>query len=161
MYLVCKKGNESQVEEWLLKRFEGVILRLERHQKEDLKLPNHLLGYKRTVIQVFFRNLNDFFVVRREVLPIVHRNQEKMDAVDAYAEIVGNSSTSAMDVDFAGADLFADEDAIENAGRVTTSARLGGTNHQQATELLIDIREYDVNYCLRVAIDKGMSRTLA
>lgn len=33
-----QKGYESQVEEYLLKRYEGTILRLERKRKEDLKL---------------------------------------------------------------------------------------------------------------------------
>lgn len=38
LFFCIQKGYESQVEEYLLKRFEGTILRLERQRKEDLKL---------------------------------------------------------------------------------------------------------------------------
>lgn len=37
-YIACRKGQEGQVEEWLLRKYEGLITRLERCQKEDLKL---------------------------------------------------------------------------------------------------------------------------
>lgn len=33
-----QKGMESQVEEWLLKKYEDQIVKLERERKEDLKL---------------------------------------------------------------------------------------------------------------------------
>ena len=33
-----QKGTESAVEEWLLKRFEDNIIRIERKRKEDLKM---------------------------------------------------------------------------------------------------------------------------
>jgi DNA polymerase epsilon subunit 1 len=160
-FLACRKGSESQVEEWLMKKFEGVLLRIERKRKEDLKMvrqragpactecvaqPNHLLGYRRTCIQLFFANMNDFFAVRREVVPIVEKNKASMDAVDAYAEVVGDGfDATGMDVD------FGDE---ESTAFVPQAARMGGKS-QLASDFLIDIREYDVNYCLRVAIDKG------
>ena len=33
-----QSGQEGQVEEWLLKKYEDVIVRLERQRKDDLKL---------------------------------------------------------------------------------------------------------------------------
>ena len=35
---LLQKGMESQVEEWLLKKYEDQIVKLERERKEDLKL---------------------------------------------------------------------------------------------------------------------------
>lgn len=112
--------------------------------------PNHLLGYRRTCLQLFFSNTNDLFAVRREVLPIVAKNKANMDAVDAYAEVVGGETAdgNGMDVD------FGDD---ESTAFVPQAARMGGKS-QLASDFLIDIREYDVSYCLRVAIDKGASQ---
>jgi DNA polymerase elongation subunit (family B) len=158
---VEQKGMEAQVEEWLQRKFENSISRMERRRKEDLKLvghhevveskacslcffqPNHLLGYRRTFIQLYFRNVSDLLAVRRELLPIATKNRDKMDAVDTYAEVIGDSRN--MDVDFEGADDFMDSaNKAASAGRVTNPS-----------DCIIDIREYDVPYYLRVAIDKG------
>lgn len=102
------------------------------------------MGYRRTIIQLFFRNMNDFFQVRREILPIVTKNIAKLDVIDAYAEVVGNETQ--MDLDFG--------DGDSGATYAPKAARASGHN-QNATEFIIDIREYDVPYYLRVAIDKS------
>ena len=109
--------------------------------------PNHLLGYRRSVLQLIFRNMNDFFAVRRELLPIVSKNQANMDAVDAYAEVVGTETQ--MDLDFGDGETPSTSNIY-----VQQAARAGGSG-QSVTESIIDIREYDVPYYLRVAIDKG------
>lgn len=70
-----------------------------------------------------------------------------MDAVDTYAEVINGNPDIAMS--------FADGED-EEAGFVAKSSRVaGGAN---PSEFIIDIREYDVPYYLRVAIDKGESR---
>lgn len=102
------------------------------------------MGYRRTIIQLFFRNMNDFFQVRREVLPIVTKNIAQMDVVDAYAEVVGNETQ--MDLDFGDGD----------SGASYKPKARGGPSNINATDCIIDIREYDVPYYLRVAIDKGI-----
>lgn len=115
--------------------------------------PNHLLGYRRTVIQLVFRNTTDLFTVRREVLPIVQRNQAKMDAVDAYAEVV-SKDPAGMGMDY----LDDAGDAATAAGLpeyINQASNVASTSSSAATEHLIDIREYDVPYALRVCIDKG------
>jgi DNA polymerase epsilon subunit 1 len=37
-FVGCRAGTETQVEEWLLKRYEGLVIRAERRKKWDLSL---------------------------------------------------------------------------------------------------------------------------
>ena len=108
-----------------------------RERKEDLKLPNHLMGHRRLYLQLSFRNVSDLLAVRRELLPLALENSAKRDAVDAYAEVVNATSASAaMNIDMEGWDSH-------------TAAK----GDKDPREGIIDIREYDVPYYLRVAID--------
>jgi DNA polymerase epsilon subunit 1 len=130
---------ESIIEEWLTKKYEGIICRIVRERKEDLKLPNHLMGHRRLYMQLCFRNVSDLLTVRRDIMPLALANSAKRDAVDAYAEVV--SAT-------AGAGAFMD---IELDGSSTSTMR-----NQDPREGIIDIREFDVPYYLRVAIDNDI-----
>lgn len=93
------------MEDYLHRRFEGLIEKFKRVKKEDLKQvyrlyivpvlgltillkPNHLVGHTRTFIQLLFRNTKDLMTVRRVLLPVVEKNKAKRDAVDTYAEMV-------------------------------------------------------------------------
>ncbi|KAJ3733842.1 hypothetical protein DFJ43DRAFT_1131175 [Lentinula guzmanii] len=143
-YVACKTGMESSVEEWLNKKYEGLICRIVRDRKEDLKLPNHLMGYRRLYLQLCFRNVSDLLTVRRELLPLALANGAKRDAVDAYAEVVNATS-----MNFASMDIAFEEEGWGNAG----PSRNGTLD---AREAIIDIREYDVPYYLRVAIDNDI-----
>ena len=49
--------------------------------------PNHLLGYRRTLLKLTFANVNDLLAVRRTVAPIAERNKRKLNAMDIYAEV--------------------------------------------------------------------------
>ena len=97
------------------------------------------------MVQLFFRNSNDMFVVRRELLPIVEKNMAALDAIDAYAEVINGDA----DVEMGYADEDGEGGFIAKASRV-----IGGSS---PGDLIIDIREYDIPYYLRVAIDKGKS----
>ncbi|KAI9311051.1 hypothetical protein BX666DRAFT_2032324 [Dichotomocladium elegans] len=134
-YIGCKSGTEAEVEEYLHRRFENTIERLKRVQKEDLKQPNHLIGRKRILLQLFFRNVSDLLTVRRVLLPIAMKNQQKIDARDTYAEVVNETNHIAYE---------------HNTGLAAISSR---KNPNEAIENIIDIREYDVPYYVRVAID--------
>ncbi|KAL0958719.1 hypothetical protein HGRIS_014049 [Hohenbuehelia grisea] len=144
-FIACKNGTESTVEEWLNKRYEGVICRIVREHKEDLKLPNHLMGHRRLYLQLCFRNVSDLLSVRRDVMPIALENGAKRDAVDAYAEVVSAAAGASMDINFEADEWNA---AGVNAGR--------SHNNGDPWECIIDIREYDVPYYLRVAIDNDI-----
>ncbi|KAI5307156.1 DNA polymerase epsilon catalytic subunit, partial [Ascosphaera atra] len=57
--IAAKGGHEAEVEEWCKRSFEGVIKTVKHVVKEDLDLPNHLLGHKRKFLQLTFANVTD------------------------------------------------------------------------------------------------------
>lgn len=105
------------------------------------------MGYRREYIALYFRNQNDLFSVRRELLPIANKNREMLDAVDTYAEVIaGETNYASMDYDME--DGFGrSEGFVKGAG--------GGGPSGNPQDAILDIREYDVPYYLRVAIDKS------
>ncbi|KAH3535550.1 DNA polymerase epsilon catalytic subunit [Aspergillus fumigatus] len=135
--LAVKKGHEAEVEEWCRRMFEGLIKTIKRVEKEDLQLPNHLLGHRRTFLQLNFANVSHLLDVRKTLLPLAEKNKKNVNVMDTYAEI---SSANA------GFDLFDDE--LINESRPNSN--------MNASDYIIDIREYDVPYHVRVAIDKDI-----
>ncbi|KAI1409270.1 DUF1744-domain-containing protein [Hypoxylon sp. FL1857] len=134
--IACRKGREGEVEEWL-KRVPGggVVRSVRRVEKEDLSMPNHLLGYRRTFLELRFRNVPDLMSARRDIMPIAEKNKKTMGTVDVYAEVASEQ---------AGFDLFddsRDDDRRHNA------------SFADASDYIVDIREYDVPYHVRVMID--------
>lgn len=87
--VAVKRGYENVVEEWL-KRLGGggVVKSVKKITREDLSLPNHLLGLKRTLLELRFLNVTDMMTARREIMPIAERNRKNQSAKDAYAESV-------------------------------------------------------------------------
>ena len=87
--VAVKRGYEGVVEEWL-KRLGGggLVKSVKKIQKEDLSLPNHLLGLQRTLLELRFLNVTDLLAARREIMPIAERNRKNQSAKDAYAESV-------------------------------------------------------------------------
>lgn len=86
--IAVKRGHESDVEEWI-KRVpgDGCAKSVRRVEKDDLSMPNHLLGLRRTFLEIKFANVNDLLAARRDIMPIAERNKKNMDAMDAYAEM--------------------------------------------------------------------------
>lgn len=80
-------GFEAEVEEWLRRKFEGVLKKTTRLTKEDLQMPNHLLGYRRTFIKLEFDNVSELLNVRKVLMPIAEKNKKNVKAMDAYAEV--------------------------------------------------------------------------
>ncbi|KAI1614959.1 DNA polymerase epsilon catalytic subunit A [Exophiala viscosa] len=135
--VAVKRGREAEVEEWCKRMFEGLVKTVSRATKEDLQMPNHLLGYKRTFLQLTFANVSDLLAVRKTVMPIAEKNKEKLNAMDTYAEVATAT---------AGFDIY-DEEQL-NDTRATSIA--------DASDFIVDIREYDVPYHVRVTIDKDI-----
>lgn len=133
-----KAGLETTIEEWLIKKYEGLIVRVTRERKEDLKLPNHLMGHRRLYLQLCFRNVSDLLTVRRDIVPLALANSAKRDAVDAYAEVVSATAGASMDIE------------MDEVGAA------GAARNQDPREGIIDVREFDVPYYLRVAIDNDI-----
>lgn len=135
-FIAAKVRHEAEVEEWCKRMFEGVVKNIKQVVKEDLSLPSHIMGQKRTFIQLSFANVTDLLKVRRELLPLVEKNKKNVNAMDTYADM--------MSVD-AGLDMF---DDYADDRRTTSNAN--------PSEFILDIREYDVPYHVRVSIDKDI-----
>ncbi|KAF4126175.1 DNA polymerase epsilon subunit 1 [Geosmithia morbida] len=133
-----KKGHESEVEEWL-KRVpgDGIVKTVRRIEKDDLNMPNHLMGYKRPFLELKFANVNDLMAARRDIMPIAERNRKNMNAMDAYAEVATANGNF---------DIF--DDSRDDDRMMNTSL--------DASDYIVDIREYDVPYHVRVMIDKNL-----
>ncbi len=97
--VASRKGYEAEVEEWC-KRVPGggVVKRVKRVEKEDLQMPNHLLGYRRTFLELRFHNVQDLMAARRDILPVAERNKKNMNAMDTYAEVARSVSFNPLPV---------------------------------------------------------------
>lgn len=86
--VAVRRGREGEVEEWC-KRVpgDGCVKSVRRVEKEDLQMPNHLLGYRRTFLELRFANVQDLLAARRDIMPIAEKNKKGMDAMDTYAEV--------------------------------------------------------------------------
>lgn len=85
--IAVRKGKEPEVEEWCRRGFEGLVKGVKRIEKEDLQMPNHLLGYRRTFLQLSFENVHDLLNARKTITPIAESNKQSMTAMDTYAEV--------------------------------------------------------------------------
>ncbi|KAL2072031.1 hypothetical protein VTL71DRAFT_11374 [Oculimacula yallundae] len=134
--VAVKRGHEAEAEEWL-KRAPGggVVKSLKKVEKEDLQMPNHLLGYRRTFFELRFANSEDLLAARRDIMPIAEKNKKNMNAMDTYAEVASAN---------AGFDLF--DDDRDDERRLNASVA-------DASDFIVDIREWDVPYHVRVMID--------
>ena len=72
--IAVKRGKETDVEEWSKRTFEGLVKSVSRIDKEDLQMPNHLLGYRRTFLRLCFANVSDLLSVRKIIMPIAARS---------------------------------------------------------------------------------------
>ncbi|CAL8111322.1 unnamed protein product [Orchesella dallaii] len=128
-YILPKIGYEKEVTLFLQKKYSGTIASIETLAKEDLDLPNHLVGLKQKYVKLSFLNINDLMKARKDILPAVKKNWEREKSNTAYAEMLRQSYIG---------------DTVE------FDAQKSSTNHM---ENIIDIREYDVPYHVRVSID--------
>lgn len=85
--IAARRGREAEVEEWCRRKFEGVVKGVKKVEKEDLQMPNHLLGYRRTFLQLTFANVGDLLGARKEIMPLAEKNKKSMNAMDTYAEV--------------------------------------------------------------------------
>ncbi|KAL9639324.1 MAG: hypothetical protein Q9204_001158 [Flavoplaca sp. TL-2023a] len=135
--IAVKKAKEADVEEWCRRKFEGIVKGVKRIEKEDLQMPNHLLGYRRTFLQLYFHNVGNLLEARKTLMPLAENNKKNMNAMDIYAEVASAN---------AGFDLFDDERESDRQD----------DGRADASDYIVDIREYDVPYHVRVAIDKDI-----
>ncbi|KAI5962583.1 POL2 [Candida pseudojiufengensis] len=76
---------ESEVEEWMRKFLETTNVKsFDRVIKEDLSLPNHLLGLKKNLIKLTFHNIQDLLAARRLLTPIIKENQMQKESRNMF-----------------------------------------------------------------------------
>lgn len=85
--IAARRGREAEVEEWCKRKFEGMVKNVKRVEKEDLQMPNHLLGYRRMFLMLTFANVGDLLGARKVILPLAEKNKKSMNAMDTYAEV--------------------------------------------------------------------------
>ncbi|KAI1730437.1 DNA polymerase family b, exonuclease domain-containing protein [Ditylenchus destructor] len=100
-------------------------IEVEHVEKEDLELKNHLSGIKSSFLKVYFPSTAEMSVFKKEIMQIIRKNRANRKNTDDY---------TAMLSAYMGA---------------TEKARDG-----EVYEQIIDIREHDLPYHMRVCIDK-------
>ncbi|XP_062219147.1 DNA polymerase epsilon catalytic subunit A-like [Phragmites australis] len=122
-YAATKDKMELEVEAYIRRRYEGEISDIEIIEKEDLDLKNHLSGLKRKYLKLQFDAVQQLMRVRNDLLHVVEKNEEELDAAEAFETIHG----------------------VKRVERT-----------QDYINCIIDLREYDVPYHVRFAIDNDV-----
>lgn len=123
-YLHVADGIEVEMDGWLRRKFNNSIKEIEIVEKEDLDLKNHLSGIKRKLLKLSFWNVDQLVGAKQELMPHVRRNARKY-----------NGTTTDYTAILRGYDEGS-KPAFKNL-----------------TEGIVDMREYDVPFHVRFAID--------
>ncbi|KAG7199297.1 hypothetical protein KM043_018152 [Ampulex compressa] len=126
-YILCRKDTFEEVSTFLYKKYTGVLLRIETIYKEDLDLPNHLIGLRQKYLKLYFANIFDLTKVRRAIASAVRVNKEREKGHTYYTDML--------------ASVLNPEETHEKKQIV---------DHM---DNILDIREYDVPHHVRVSID--------
>ncbi|KAK6456843.1 DNA-directed DNA polymerase epsilon, catalytic subunit A [Scheffersomyces xylosifermentans] len=142
--------HESEVEEWLRKYLEQCSIKnLSRVAKDDLNLPNHLVGLQKNLIKLTFHNISDLLMGRRLLSPIIKDNQMKKDSRDIY---------QAMNFNYNNNKSSSGDYSNGNYGAISADSGFADFNSNNDSPsdpsiFIEDIKEYDVPYHVRVSID--------
>ena len=127
LYLVVAPGREGEVDAWLRRAHGRAVRSTELVTREDLDLRNHLAGLTRTLLKVTTWTTAGLGEVRRDALPAARRAAARA-AREARAGGAGGAAP-------------------------TTYAPRGAAD---ALTAILDVREHDVPYHVRFAIDAGV-----
>lgn len=146
-----KARSEShllEVEAFLKRRFEGLIKDIEKVTKKDLGVLNHLSGIDVLFLKLSFNNVTELMSVRRELKPIILKNKQLQERKETY-EYGGAAGGAARDDN--GLGVFTESEMGGRGGVSADTAR----RIDSVLDCCVDIREFDVRYDQRVAIDSG------
>ena len=90
-YFYIKVKENTLIQEtsaYLSKRYGEYIHKMENVRKEDLDLPNHLVGLKQTYIKVSFLTETELKKVRKDILAAVRRQKDKQKTSSAYTDLL-------------------------------------------------------------------------
>lgn len=90
-YILVKRELMHEVIQFLTKKYAGILAHIDIVTKEDLDLPNHLIGLKQKYIKLQFCNQNDLIKVRKDLLKIAMKNKEKQNDNLYYTEMLTSS----------------------------------------------------------------------
>ncbi|EDW38877.1 GL13784 [Drosophila persimilis] len=132
-YLLVRPDDNMHLEvaRFLGRKYSGQIASLEHISKEDLDLPNHLSGLQQNYLKLSFLNQTAMTKVRRELMAAVRRNTERQKSNTYYMQMLATS--------------LAQSSANTEEGL--------GKRQQDYMDCIMDIREHDVPYHVRVSID--------
>ncbi|VDN09429.1 unnamed protein product, partial [Dibothriocephalus latus] len=129
------RGVEAEVTTFLTRKYSGRIAKIDLIEKEDLDMPNHLVGIKARYLKLSFNSVDELTRVRREIASRVKANREIQSLKSSYTDMLGEH--------------FADTtDASSGYSKTKMASKV-----TDALDYLSDIREYDVPYLMRVCID--------
>lgn len=130
-FLVCiREQHSNELMQFLKSKFGADIACFEVLYKEDLDLPNHLIGLKQLYLKLSFHNQNSLIKIRKILMNALENNIERSkQSGDMFAQILDTN--------------FASKNSILK----------GKYKQSEPTDCITDIREYDVPYHVRVSID--------
>ncbi|KAM8817888.1 DNA polymerase epsilon catalytic subunit A isoform 4-T4 [Rhynchonycteris naso] len=131
-YVATKKGCEREVSSFLSKKFQGKIAKVETVPKEDLDLPNHLVGLKRNYIKLSFNTVEDLVRVRKDISPSIRKNREQGHTSNTYTAMLSS---------------------VLQGGNGNMDEEETSKNIADQLDNIVDMREYDVPYHIRLSID--------
>ncbi|TYZ50827.1 hypothetical protein PybrP1_003159 [[Pythium] brassicae (nom. inval.)] len=138
LYVRPEENRSQEVIAYCLRKFDGLVAKAERVLVEDLDLPNHLSGKKAVYVKLSFFTVADLVSVKQALAPLVEQNQQQQRTRQAY-ELQGQGAR----------DRAAEDESLFGGDSITLS-RSGMDESESA---LLGLREYDVPYAMRVAID--------
>ncbi|KAL7072166.1 hypothetical protein ACQ4LE_008340, partial [Meloidogyne hapla] len=124
LYLEAVPGNEFAVAEFLSRKYH--FIQVEHVEKENLDLKNHLSGLKSKYLRVSFPSTVEQIQFRRELFPQIRKNQKAKEKSTEYTTLLTEYMEEGKD------DKYADVSPLEQ---------------------IVDIREYDLPFDMRVCID--------
>ena len=131
----------------LERRLEGQFESMKEVDMVDLDLADHLNGKNGKFIKISFSNTQELMGVRRQILPLVHKNQKRYKNKSSNRAVSTGAGYGIM------GGLSAKDKKTKRHAGADTSDTSGSELPDDVLEAIVDIREYDVPYSTRVAID--------
>ena len=125
-FLVLPQQDQiHEVMTFLQRKFGGQASKIEVVEKDDLDMPNHIVGLKHSMIKMSFPNTNVMTKVRLEVNRAVRKNKEREKSNTFYMKLLSATLAGSSNID----------------------------QNLDYLDFIMDIREHDVPYHVRVSID--------
>lgn len=97
-YILVPRESIQEVSQFIKKKYEAIVQKIDVIKKEDLDLPNHLIGLKQEYIKLSFLNMNDLMKVRREILVFVRKAKEKKKSNTYYLDLLTKELQNKEDI---------------------------------------------------------------